>query len=543
MKNKKIEGNIVDIFNRKIFKGEVEIENNKIKNIIENNNNNDYFILPGLIDSHVHIESSMLIPSEFSKLAIMNGTVGIVTDPHEIANVMGIEGIEFMIKNAKQSPLKCYFCVPSCVPTSENEISGAVLDAEKVEFLFKNYNLKILGELMDYSGVINNNPEVYKKIKIAQKYNAVIDGHIPNIIGNDLEKYISAGISTDHECSYIEEAIDKIQKGMKIQIREGSAAKNFDSLFPLITKYNKNIMLCTDDSHPDDLLEQGHINKIIKKGLKLGINIFDLLTTTCINPVEHYKLDVGLLRKNDPADFIIVDNLQNFNILETNINGETVFSNNRILYNTQIEKPINNFNTEKITIEDIEIKSSLQKIKVIEVVDKELITKCFYIDPLIKNGKIISDIKHDILKIVVYCRYKKEKAVVGFINGFGLQAGAIASSVSHDSHNIIAVGADDESIVKSINEIIENKGGLCYVKEKNFYTLALEFGGLMTGKSGETVAKMYKELNNVVKVNGCNLTAAFMTLAFMSLLVIPHLKINTKGIFDVDKYEFTKIFE
>lgn len=540
---KRIEGNIVDLFQRKIFKGEVSIEGNKIISIKEKETSSDIYILPGLIDSHVHIESSMLIPSVFSKLAIQNGTVAVVTDPHEIANVLGIDGVKFMIENSKKTPLKTYYCAPSCVPATPFETSGAVLDSSDIETLFKDYKLKVLGEMMNYPGVIFNDKEVHAKLNIAKKYNAVIDGHIPGIFGEDLKKYVDAGISTDHECFTIDEAIEKINLGMKVLIREGSAAKNFEALFPLISKFNKMIMLCTDDSHPDDLIKYGHINKILKLGQKHKIDMFDMLHATCINPVEHYNLDVGLLRENDYADFIIVDNLEDFNIQETYINGKPVFSQGRILFNIENEKPINNFNASKISLEDISVEDKNSKIKVIEVIDKELITKSLEMTPEVKDGKIQTDTSNDVLKIVVYNRYSKDaKPQVAFIKGFELKAGALATSIAHDSHNIISVGSSDEEIVNAINEIIDATGGLTYVKETDFYTLPLEFAGLMTQADPEEVSEKYNKINNVIKANGCNLTAPFMTLSFMALLVIPSIKIGDKGLFDVEKFEFTDLY-
>ncbi|MDD2385958.1 MAG: adenine deaminase [Bacteroidales bacterium] len=539
----KIEGQIVDVFNREIFPGEITIENNKIKSIIKKETTSEFYILPGLIDAHVHIESSMLIPSEFAKLAVSNGTVGVVTDPHEIANVMGIEGVKFMIENSESTPLKTYYCAPSCVPATPFESSGAILSSTDIETLFRDFKLKVLGEMMNYPGVIYNDEEVHAKLKIAKKYNALIDGHIPGIKGEDLEKYISAGISTDHECFDIEEAIEKINLEMKVLIREGSAARNFETLFPLISKFNDMVMLCTDDSHPDDLIKYGHINKILKLGIKHNIDIFDLLQAACINPVKHYNLEIGLLRENDLADFIIVDNLADFNILETYINGEPVFSHGRVLFNTEKVKPINNFKAEKISPNQISIKDKNKSIKVIEVIDKELITRSFSETLKSENGKLISDTEKDILKIVVYNRYKKtSKPQVGFINGFGLKKGAIATSIAHDSHNIIAVGVNDKEITKAINEIIEHKGGLTYVNDNDYYTLPLEFAGLMTQQNPNEVAELYGKINKTINANGCNLSSPFMTLSFMALLVIPELKIGDKGLFDVTKFEFTDVY-
>ncbi|HRT79637.1 MAG TPA: adenine deaminase [Bacteroidales bacterium] len=540
---KKITGKLVDLFSRKIFNAELFIENGRISNIKKVNTEFENFIVPGLVDSHVHIESSMLIPYQFAKLAVQNGTVAIVADPHEIANVLGKKGVEFMINNSKETPLKTFFGIPSCVPATLFETSGAVLDHNDIDELLTKQEVKILGEMMNFPGVINEDETVIKKLNVAKKHNAQIDGHIPGISGDNLKKYIDSGISTDHECFTIEEASEKIKLGMKILIREGSAAKNFDELYPLISKHNKMVMLCTDDSHPDDLINYGHINKIIKKGIKYGLDIFDLLSAACINPVEHYNLPVGLLRVNDPADFIIVDDLNNFNILETYIDGEIVYSNNRVFFNNSSSKPVNNFNANKISIEDLKVKPKSNKIKVIEIIDKELITNSFIIKPKVVSNNIISDIEKDILKIVVYNRYQKNsKPSIGFIHGIGLKSGAIATTVAHDSHNIIATGCSDEEIAAAINEIVEKQGGLTFVHGKDYYTLELEYAGLMTNKDPMIVADLYEKMNKVIKQNGSKLTAPYMTISFMALLVIPHLKIGDKGLFDVDRFEFTQLF-
>jgi adenine deaminase len=540
---KKITGKLVDLFSRKIFNAELFIENGRISNIKKVNTEFENFIVPGLVDSHVHIESSMLIPYQFAKLAVQNGTVAIVADPHEIANVLGKKGVEFMINNSKETPLKTFFGIPSCVPATLFETSGAVLDHNDIDELLTKQEVKILGEMMNFPGVINEDETVIKKLNVAKKHNAQIDGHIPGISGDNLKKYIDSGISTDHECFTIEEASEKIKLGMKILIREGSAAKNFDELYPLISKHNKMVMLCTDDSHPDDLINYGHINKIIKKGIKYGLDIFDLLSAACINPVEHYNLPVGLLRVNDPADFIIVDDINNFNILETYIDGEIVYSNNRVFFNNSSSKPVNNFNANKISVEDLKVKPKSNKIKVIEIIDKELITNSFIIKPKVVSNNIISDIEKDILKIVVYNRYQKNsKPSIGFIHGIGLKSGAIATTVAHDSHNIIATGCSDEEIAAAINEIVEKQGGLTFVHGKDYYTLELEYAGLMTNKDPMIVADLYEKMNKVIKQNGLKLTAPYMTISFMALLVIPHLKIGDKGLFDVDRFEFTQLF-
>ena len=540
---RKIEGNIVDVLNRKIFKGEVIIDGDRIAKITSKETTSEVYILPGLIDSHIHIESTMMIPSEFAKVAVKNGTVGVVTDPHEIANVLGEKGIDFMIKNSESTPLKTFYCVPSCVPATTFETSGATLDAAKIDKIFTKYGLKVLGEMMNYPGVIYDDPEVLAKLEVAKKHGAVIDGHSPQVSGDNLKKYINAGISTDHECRDIDEAIEKINLGMKILVREGSAAKNFDALYPLISKFNKSVMLSTDDSHPDDLLKFGHINKILKMGIKYGIDIFDLLTAACVNPVKHYDLPIGLFRENDYADVIIVDDLKSFNIQETIINGNTVYSNGRILFSTKNIQPINNFNVQRISEADVRIEPKSEKIKVIEIIENELLTNCIIEKASVDDDNVVSDTKNDILKIAVINRYSKDaKPQIGFIKGFGLIDGALATSVAHDSHNIIAVGTTDEDIVKAINEIIDNKGGMCYVKGMDYYTLPLEFAGLMTQQSCECISDMYSRVNHIVKSNGCRLASPFMTLSFMSLLVIPSLKLGDKGLFDVDKFEMTDLF-
>ena len=542
-RTRKIEGNIVNLFDRKIFKGEVIIEGDRITKINPKETTSDVYILPGLIDSHIHIESTMMIPSEFAKVAVKNGTVGVVTDPHEIANVLGEKGIDFMIKNSESTPLKTFYCVPSCVPATTFETSGATLNADKIDKIFTKYNLKVLGEMMNYPGVIFNDQEVLAKIEIAKKHGAVIDGHAPHVTGDNLKKYIASGITTDHECGDIEEAIEKIKLGMNILIREGSAAKNFEALYPLISKFNKMVMLSTDDSHPDDLTKFGHINKILKMGIKNGIDIFDLLNAACVNPVKHYNLPIGLLRENDYADMIIVDDLKKFNILETIINGNTVYSDGRILFSTKQIKPINNFEAKRISESDLHIEPKSKKIKVIEIIENELLTNCIIEKAKIENNNVVSDIDNDILKIVVMSRYTKDaKPQIGFIRGFGLRVGAIATSVAHDSHNIIAVGTSDEDIMKAINEIVDNKGGLCYVKGTDYYTLPLEFAGLMTQQSCERIGEIYGRLNHIVKSNGCRLQSPFMTLSFMALLVIPSLKLSDKGLFDGDKFEMTDLF-
>lgn len=544
--HKTVTGKIIDVFNRRTFKGKIEIRSGKIYRIEECDDVEDVFILPGLIDSHVHIESSMLIPTEFSKMVVPRGTVAVVSDPHEIANVNGIEGVEFMMKNAAKSPLKMFFGAPSCVPATIFETSGAVIDHKDVDYLLTNGCI-VLSEMMNFPGVISREAEVMKKIDVAKKHGKKIDGHALGLSNHDLKKYIDAGISTDHECSTLEEAFEKLELGMNILIREGSAAKNFEALSSLIETHTDKVMLCTDDSHPDELLKIGHIDKLIKRGLKKGYSNFDLITVSSVNPVKHYELPVGLLRIGDSADFICVDDLENFNVVCPFINGEPVFERGKNGVTSEKEFPLNYFKAAPITFEDIKIisKGRHTSINVIEAFDGDLFTKKFLWKHNTDEGnEIFPDTKSDILKIVVVNRYNNSKPVVGFIKNFGLKRGAIGGTVAHDSHNIIVVGADDESIVEVCDRIIELKGGIVLKDPElnKIEELPLPYAGLMTNENGISVAEKYDYLNKRAKDMGCTFHAPFMTLAFMSLLVIPEIKLGDRGLFDVTSFNFLPLF-
>lgn len=538
----KYQGIVVDVLNRRQFKGEVIVKNAKIDSIRACEHGQTNYILPGFVDSHVHIESSMTVPSSFARMVVSRGTVAVVSDPHEIANVMGEEGIDFMIENADKVPLKVYFGVPSCVPATPFESAGCVLDENVVDRLLARNDLYFLSEMMNFPGVIHGFPDVMSKIKSAQKHNKLIDGHAPGLRGDDLKTYAQAGISTDHECFSYEEAVEKIGLGMKILIREGSAAKNFNELYRLIDKYPGMVMLCTDDSHPDTLLEEGHIDKLIKKGLDKGIDLFNLLTASVVNPVKHYGLNVGLLQEGDPADFIIVEDLKNFKVKQTIIDGIPVYENGKVLFAENESKAINVFNRSKISVEDILLNAEPGKIRVITVADGDLITGQELHDPLVKDGMVVSDTDRDILKMVVMSRYKNEPVQVGFIKNIGLKKGAIASSIAHDSHNIIAVGASDADIISVVNKLIENKGGIVVGDTNEQLALELEVAGLMTRKKGEEVVFLYNQLIERSKEFGSRLASPFMTIAFMSLLVIPELKLGDKGLFDVNKFDFVDVF-
>ncbi len=538
-----IKGIIVDIIAGKKFKGELHFEGSKIKAIIPNPDiTESQYILPGLIDAHIHIESSMLIPSEFARLASVHGTVATVSDPHEIANVLGIEGVKFMIENGKKIPFKFYFGAPSCVPATPFESSGARLGPAEVEQLLQMDEIKYLAEMMNFPGVLYGDNEVMAKLLSAKKYQKPIDGHAPGLKGSDAKKYIQAGISTDHECFTIEEALDKIKNGMFVLIREGSAAKNFESLIDLMGKNSDRIMLCSDDKHPNDL-KNGHINQLIKRALAKGFDLFSILKSCTLNPIKHYKLDVGLLQLGDDADFIVIDNPNDFNVLKTYVRGKLIAENGKSLISSVIEETPNIFVAKPISISDLRVEPKFGKLKIIEAIDGQLITRKILGEALIENNNVLSDVRNDVLKIVVLNRYKLSKPAIGFIRGFGFKKGAIASSVAHDSHNIIAVGTSDKEILHAINLIIAETGGVSWVKEKEQMVLPLPVAGIMSNADGFEVARKYSEIDKKAKTLGGTLGAPFMTLSFMALLVIPELKLSDKGLFDGNNFSFTELFE
>lgn len=536
-----VKGNIVDIESKEIFSGEVFIEQGFIKSIerISSYEKELPYIIPGFIDAHVHIESSMLIPAEFAKLAVVHGTVATVSDPHEIANVCGIKGVEYMIENGKTVPFKFHFGAPSCVPATVYETAGAALDANAVDELLSRKEIYYLSEMMNFPGVLHHNEEVFAKIDSAKNYDKPVDGHAPGLRGEEAKKYIEAGISTDHECFTREEALDKLKYGMKILIREGSAAKNFEALIELLNDHENDIMFCSDDKHPDSLVK-GHINDLCKRAVAKGIDVFKVLKAACINPVKHYKMDVGILQPGTPADFIVVEDLKDFKVMATYINGELVAENGRSNIKTESSPIINNFNCSFQNTNDFKIKTSDFHGEIIEALDEQLITNKLAVVPKEENGFYVSDPERDILKIVVVNRYKDAPVAKAFIKNFGMKHGAIASSVAHDSHNIIAVGVDDKSIADAVNLVIKAKGGVSVADYSNpdlNLILPLPIAGLMSNENGYKVAEMYTKIDAAAKQFGSTLSAPFMTLSFMALLVIPHLKLSDKGLFDGDKFQ------
>ncbi len=542
MDNFKISGNIVDVVAGRIFKGSVEVSGSTILKVTEEDCPEQQYILPGLIDAHIHIESSMLIPSEFARLAVVHGTTGSVSDPHEIANVTGIPGIRFMIRNGLKVPFRFCFGAPSCVPATSFETSGARLGVKEVAELLEMKEIGYLSEMMNFPGVLVSDPEVMAKLDLARSAGKSVDGHAPGLRREDVRRYIEAGISTDHECFSREEALEKIGYGMKILIREGSAAKNFEALYSLIDEYPEMVMLCSDDKHPDDLV-QGHINKIAARAISMGIDPVKVLRACTLNPVRHYGLSCGLLQPGDPADFITTFDLKEFTVTSTYINGIKVADQGHSLIAPVAETPFNNFHGNPIEPASLAVRAGKGRIRVIEAYDGQLITGEVLTDPKIENGLLVSDPENDILKMVVLNRYSTSYPAVGFIKSFGIREGAIASCVAHDSHNIVAVGDDDTMIAEAINMIIKNRGGISIAGKNQKLSLPLPFAGIMSGDNGYDVATLYGKIDQHAKRMGSRLHAPFMTLSFMALLVIPALKLSDKGLFDGRSFTFCNIME
>jgi adenine deaminase len=539
-----ISGQLIDLFERNIYPAIITIEQGRITGIQKTDTAPAQYLLPGFIDAHVHIESSMLVPATFARLAVIHGTVATISDPHEIANVCGMQGIQYMIGNSKQTPFKIFFGAPSCVPATSFETAGAAIDATVVEELLKSNDIWYLSEMMNYPGVLNGDAQVMAKIKAAKKAGKPVDGHAPGLKGEEAAAYANAGITTDHECFTLDEAMHKIRQGMHIIIREGSAAKNYEALCELIKLHPDKIMFCSDDKHPDELV-LGHINELVKRSLAKKYDLYDVLRAACVNPAEHYNIPVGLLRVNDPADLIVIDNLNDFNILQTYINGELVAEQGKTLLPYIETKTINNFNAGRKEIPDLAVKTDKDtaRIRVIEALEGQLITHELYHDAKIRNGYVVSDVENDILKIAVINRYENVPIATAFIKNFGLKKGALASTIAHDCHNIIAVGADDTSICAAVNALIDHKGGIAVAAgENDVHILPLPVAGLMSTEDGYEVAAKYSALDKKAKELGTNLRAPFMTLSFMALLVIPALKLSDKGLFDGSDFKFTSLY-
>jgi len=536
--------NLVDVHSGQIYPAKVSVTDGVITEIVrldEGVDPSQPFLMPGFVDAHIHVESSMLLPDQFARVAVTHGTVATVSDPHEIANVCGVDGIELMLRNAAQTCFKFCFGAPSCVPATEFETAGARIDAAEVTRLLDDPRIGYLSEVMDFPGVLNRSAEVMAKINAAIERNKPVDGHAPGLRGELAAKYVSAGITTDHECFTLEEALDKLKVGCKIAIREGSAARNYDALESLIDSHPDQVMLCSDDKHPDEFL-LGHINQLAARAIAGGRDLMNVLQVACVNPVDHYGLNVGMLRVGDPADFILVKDLQNFQVTETWLDGIKVAESGNCLMPATESETINNFHADPVSEVDLALPATAENLRVIDAVDGQLITGQSEHPCKIENGLAVADTQRDILKIVVINRYGSAEPAIAFIRGFGLKSGAFASSVAHDSHNVVAVGTNDEDLTAAINAVIAEKGGLSVSSDGQTDVLPLPVAGLMSTESCQWVAEQYQKLDQRVKSMGSNLRAPYMTLSFMALLVIPSLKLSDQGLFDGDNFAFTSVF-
>lgn len=538
---KQLDGQLVNIKLRKISPVRLHLSNGKITGIEQLDSAPDRYFLPPFVDAHVHIESSMLTPAEFARMAVVHGTGATVSDPHEIGNVLGAEGVRYMVQNGSQVPFYFCFGAPSCVPATPFETAGASISTQDAEDLLKEEHIGYLAEMMNWPGVLHKDKEVLDKIAIAHKLGKPVDGHAPGLRGAEALQYAAAGISTDHECFTAEEALDKLACGMKILIREGSAARNFDALAPLLHLHAKQMMFCSDDKHPDSLAE-GHIDVLVRRAVALGIDVFKVLEAACLNPVEHYKIPMGQLGEGDSADFIIVNNLEDFRVAETWLKGERIAAEGKTLLARYPSETPNSFAASPINPEALKLKAESNTITVIRALDGQLITESFTHAARIVDGYAEADPAPDILKLVVLNRYADAPPAIAFIQGFGLKAGALASSVAHDSHNLIAVGTDDASLARAINLLIEHKGGIAAVEPKQESVLPLPIAGLMSAEDGYTIARRYSELDLQAKQMGSQLGSPFMTLSFMALLVIPSLKLSDQGLFDGEHFRFISLF-
>lgn len=562
---------MLDVVSDTIYPARITIEDGIFKEVTPITINEQDFVdvpglmIPGFIDSHIHIESSMVSPAQFAKIAVRHGTTAVVSDPHEIANVLGIEGIEAMIENANQVPFNFYFTAPSCVPATSFETSGAVLDSSDIEYLLKKDEIVALGEMMNFPGVINGDEEVHKKLELARKYGKPIDGHAPLLSRGELDKYLAGGISTDHECSNVLEALEKKVKGMKIMVRDGSSAMNMEGLFNIDENnpapnfsnpmgllyrdiFEKRIysplfdFIVSDDKHPNDLIK-GHLNLSIKKAVSLGIDLIKAINMVTINPAYHYNLNCGAIVAGAKADYIIVDSIYDLNVLKTYIGGECVFDGENVLFDVPEIESKNTINATKKAASDFDIyyDGDECEVNVIECFDGELLTKKTTAKLYAKDGVVQPDIYQDVLKIAVVERYGGNTVANAFIKGFGLKKGAIASSVAHDSHNIIVIGYNSQMMADAVNQVIEDKGGIAVVSEDFSDSLPLPIAGLMSNKDVYDVAHKLGVLHNMAAALGCKVEAPFMTMAFMALLVIPSIKISDKGLFDGDNFEFMDV--
>jgi adenine deaminase len=537
-----LSGNLVDVVERRIFPGTLHIEQGIIRAITPEEQSYRHFILPGFVDAHVHIESSLLVPTEFARLATVHGTVAAVSDPHEIANVLGLEGVRFMLANAAQTPFQIAFGAPSCVPATPFETAGAELSCAEIEQLFVQDGLSYLSEVMNFPGVLAGAPDLMAKLHLAQQRHHRIDGHAPGLTGADLQRYAAAGITTDHECSTLAEAQEKLAAGIKVVIREGSAARNYAALHPLIASHADQCMFCSDDKHPDDLV-RGHINQLVRRSVELGYPVMDVLTVACVNPVRHYGLKVGLLRPGDSADLIVVDNLTAFTVLQTYCQGQLVAERGKPLLPSMPVEPINRFAAQPKVPANFRLPAAGKTLRVIRAWNGQLLTTEQQVPAPLQGDEVVTDLSRDLLKLTVVNRYTDVEPAIALVQGFRLKRGAIASSVAHDSHNIVALGSTDQDLCRAVNAVIRTQGALALAAGDQVLVLPLPIAGLMSPEDGYSVARQYAQLDAVAKKQlGSTLSAPFMTLSFMALLVIPDLKLSDRGLFSGKTFEFVPLW-
>ena len=537
-----VSGRLVDLHDRSVRPATVHVRDGGIHRIDPATDVPDRTLLPGFVDAHVHVESAMVPPSEFARAAVVHGTVATVSDPHEIANVLGVDGVAYMIEDGKQVPFHFAFGAPSCVPATPFETAGAELGPDAVAALLDRPDVPYLSEMMNVPGAINRDPDVMAKIEAAQARGKPVDGHAPGLRGEGVEQYAAAGIETDHECVAIEEAREKLDAGLKIAIREGSAAKNFDELIPLMEEVPDRLLFCSDDKHPDALV-QGHIDALARRAIDRGYDRFDVLRAACVHPVEHYDLDVGLLREGDPADFIVVDDLDALTVRRTYVEGRLVAEDDQAHIERVPSDTPNRFAAGPVAPEAFRVPAEGPQVRVVTAVDNQLVTGEDIVDTPVADGRAVADPERDLLKLAVVNRYADADPAVAFIRGFGLDAGALASSVAHDSHNVVAVGTSDAALADAVNAVIEKEGGISAVGGGEEHVLPLPIAGLMSDRPVQDVARRYTRLSRFAQDElGSPMDAPFMTLSFMALLVIPQLKLSDQGLFDGDAFTFVDRF-
>lgn len=549
---------IVNVFSGEIEKGNIALFKKRIAGIGDYDEGREVidlegaYIVPGLIDAHLHIESSMVSPVEFAKTILARGTTTAIADPHEIANVMGLSGIEYMIRSTEGIPVNLYIMIPSAVPASSMETSGARISAmDMIGFVEKFQNRILgLGEVMNFPDIINGDRDSIAKIELIRHKYKKIDGHIPGVLGKPLNAYISAFVRSEHECTFVEEAREKLSRGMQILMREGSVERNLVQLLPLINdKTYPFVSFCTDDKHPVDIIREGHIDHNVRLAIENGIDPIIAIRAATINTARHYNLrSMGAIAPGYKADLVVVDNLRDFNPIMVFKDSKIVARNGRLV--TEIvsqnfpQEKVNTFKCQKINEKDLELPAEGRFVRAIELLGSEVLTGGCVMDAKIENGMAVGNLSKDLLKVAAICRYCEGKSMsVAFATGSGLKKGAVATSVGHDSHNLGVLGTNDSDMVTAANRVMEMGGGLVAVIDGKIVSeLPLRIAGLMSEMTSKEVAERLVELKEATKTMGSKLPDLFMTLSFMQLSVIPKLKLTNLGLVDVEKNDFVSLF-